>query len=62
MYPTTKFQSIWKTSNFEIKFVEKTMTDKTFEKINTKIVISIQQCTPVRNCSHFVELHIMGLN
>ena len=38
------------------------MTDKNFEKINIKIVISIQQCTPLRNFSHFVELQIMGPN
>ena len=33
-----------------------------FEKINIKIVISMQQFTPVRNFSHFVELQIMGPN
>ena len=38
------------------------MTDKNFEKINIKIVINIQQCTPLRNFSHFIELQIMGLN
>ena len=36
------------------------MNDKTFEKINIKIVISIQQCTLLQNFSHFVELQIMG--
>ena len=40
----------------------KNMTDKDFEKINIKIVISIQQFTPVRNFSHFVELQITGPN
>ena len=29
------------------------MNDKTFEKINIKIVISIQQCTPLRNLSFY---------
>ena len=38
------------------------MTDKNFEKLNIKIVISIQQFTPVRNFSHFVELQITGPN
>ena len=38
------------------------MTDKNFEKINIKIVISTQQGTPVRNLSHFVELQIMRPN
>ena len=40
----------------------KNMTDKKLKKINIKIVISIQQFTPVRNFSHFVELQIMGPN
>ena len=35
------------------------MKNKTFKKINIKIEISIQQCTPIRNFSHFVELRIM---
>ena len=38
------------------------MNDKTFEKINIKIVISVQQCTPLWNFSHFVEFQIMGAN
>ena len=38
------------------------MSDKNFEKINIKIVISIQQFTAVRNFSQFVELQIMGPN
>ena len=38
------------------------MTDKNFEKINIKIVISIQQCTPLRNFSPFIELQIMEPN
>ena len=55
MYPCTKFESIWKTSNFGTKFVQKNMTDKYFEKINAKIIISIQQCTHVQNLRHIVE-------
>ena len=62
MYPSTKFQSIWRTSDFETIFAQKYLSDKNFEKINIKIVISIQQCTPLRNFSHFVELQIMGPN
>ena len=38
------------------------MTNKNFEKINIKIVISIQQFTTVWNFRHFVELQIMGPN
>ena len=61
MYPSMKLQSIWRTSDFETKFAPINMTDKNFEKINI-IVISIQQCTPLPNFSHFVELQIMGPN
>ena len=59
MYPSTKFQSIWRTSDFETIFAQKYLSDKNFEKINIKIVIRIQQCTPLRNFSHLVELQIM---
>ena len=38
------------------------MTDKNFEKINIKIVISIQQFTPLQNFSHFKEIQIVGPN
>ena len=38
------------------------MTDKNFEKIIIKIVISKQQFTPLRNFSHFEELQIVGKN
>ena len=62
MYPSTKFQSIWRTSDFETKFAQRNMTDKNYEKINIKIVISIQQSTPLWNFSHFVELQIMSPN
>ena len=46
---------------FYLKGVEN-MTDKNFEKINTKIVISILQFAPVQNFSHFEDLQIMGPN
>ena len=36
MYPSTKFQLIWRTSDFETIFAQKYMTDKHFEKINIK--------------------------
>ena len=51
MLLSTKFQSIWKTSNFGTNFAQKNMTDKNFEKINMKIVISIEQCIPIHNFS-----------
>ena len=56
MYPCTKFQSIWKTSNFGTKFIQKNMSDKYFEKISIKFEIKIWQCTPVPNFSQFGEL------
>ena len=41
MYPCTKFQLIWRTSDFETKLAPKNVNDKHFEKINIKILISI---------------------
>ena len=38
------------------------MTDKDFEKINIKIIISKQQFTPLQNFSHFEELQIVRQN
>ena len=56
MYSCTKIQSIWRTSDFETKFAQKkkkiaqkNMADKDFQKITIKIIISIEQCTPVSN-------------
>ena len=60
MYPCTKFRLTWRTSDSEIKFAPKNFTN--FEKINMKIVISIQHCTPLRIFSHFVKLQIMVPN
>ena len=60
MYTYPKFQPIWKTSNFGIKFAQKNVTNKKFEKINIKIVIGIQQYNSVQNLSDFVELQILG--
>ena len=62
MYPCTKFQRIWKISDFETKFAQNNMNGKTFEKLNIKILISIQQCTPLRNISHLVQPQIMEPN
>ena len=41
MYPCTKFQLIWRTSDFGRKLAEENMNDGDFEKINIEIVISI---------------------
>ena len=62
MYPSTKFQSIWRTSKFGTKFLLKNMTDKNFEKINIKFEIRIQPCTLVPNFSQFEELQFLDPN
>ena len=41
MYPCTKFQLIWRTSDFGTKLPPKIMMDKTFDKINIKMEISM---------------------
>ena len=60
MYPCTKFQSFWKTSNFWTKFVQINKNDKKCKKIKIKIVISLQQCTTLRKFNQFEEIQIMG--
>ena len=41
MYTNARFQSIRTTLDFGTKFAQNYMNDKTFEKINIKIVINI---------------------
>ena len=41
MYPCTKFQLIWRTSDFGTKLAIKNMNDKNFETINIKFEIRI---------------------
>ena len=62
MYTNARFQSVRTTSDFGTRFVQKYMNDKTFEKANIKMVISILQCTPVQNFSQFEELQFFGPN
>ena len=62
MYPSTKFQSFCRTSNYGTKYAQKNMTDKKFEKINIKIVISISECIPAPNFSLFGELQVSKSN
>ena len=62
MYACTKFQLIWRTSDFWTKFAQKNLIKKNFEKVNIKIVISIQQCNPLRNFSQFEEVQITRPN
>ena len=58
MHRNPRFRSTGTTSDF----IQNYMTDRNFKKINIKIAISTQQCTPLRNFSHFVERQIMGPN
>ena len=37
MYACTKFELIWRTSDFGTKFAQKNMNDKNFEKTNISI-------------------------
>ena len=62
MYSCTKFQVIWRTSDFGTKFAQQNMNKKFFEKINVKIALSIYLCIPIRNLSQFVELHNLESN
>ena len=41
MYSCTKFQLIWRISDFGTKFAPKHVSDKNFEKINIKFEIRI---------------------
>ena len=41
MYPCTKFELIWRTSDFGTKFAQKSMNDKNFGKIKIKFEIRI---------------------
>ena len=62
MYACTKFQLIWRTSDFGTKFAQKNLIKKNFENVNIKIVISIQQCNPLRNFSQFEVVQITRPN
>ena len=41
MCPCTKFQLIWRTSDFGTNFVQKNLSDKNFGKINIKFEMRI---------------------
>ena len=41
MYHCTKFELIWRTSDFRTKFAQKNMNDKNFGKIKIKFEIRI---------------------
>ena len=60
LYPCTKLQLIWRTSDFATKLAQENMNDKKFEKIKIKFEIRIQQRRPVPNFSQFGELQFLG--
>ena len=62
MYPCTKFQLIWRTSDFGTKFAPKNVSDKNFGKINFEFEMGIWKCTPVPNFSQFRELQFLRPN
>ena len=62
MYPCTKFQLIWRTSDFGTKFAQINVNDKNLGKINIKIKIRIQQYTSVSNFSEFGKLQFLRSN
>ena len=39
MYPCSKFQLIWRTSDFGTKFAQKSINEKNYEKVNIKHLI-----------------------
>ena len=41
MYPWTKFQLIWRTSDFGMEFAQKNMNGKNFGKIKIKFKIGL---------------------
>ena len=57
MYACTKFQLIWRTSDYRTKFIQKNMNGKNFEKMNIKIVIT---CSNVPLCQ--VSVNLKNLN
>ena len=59
MYPRTKFQLIWRTSDFGAKFAQKKTLNK---RINMKFEMRIEHCTSVPNFSQFGELQFLRPN
>ena len=51
MYTNTRFWSTGTASDFGTKFVQNYLNDKTFEKINIKIAVSIQNNVPLYEIS-----------
>ena len=62
MYRCTKFQLIWRTSDFGNKFAQKNVSDKNFGKINIKYEMRIEQCTSVSKFCQFGELQFLRPN
>ena len=51
MYTNTRFWSTGTASDFGTKFAQNYLNDKTFEKINIKIAVSIQNNVPLYEIS-----------
>ena len=59
MYPGTKFQLTWRTSDFGTKFAPKNMSKNNFFKINIEFETRIKQCMSVSDFSQFGELQCL---
>ena len=53
MYPGTKFQLTWRTSDFGTKPAPKNMSEKKIKKINIEFETRIKQCMSVPDFSQF---------
>ena len=60
IYPGTKFQLIWTTSDFGTKFTQKSMSEKNSKKINIKLKTGLKQCMSVSDFSQYRELQFLG--
>ena len=59
MYPGTKFQLTWRTSDFGTKFAPKNMREKKALKINIEFEKRIKQFMSVPDFSQFGELQFL---
>ena len=59
MYPGTKFQLTWRTSDFGTKPAPKNMSEKKIKKINIEFETRIKQCMSVPDFSQFGELQFL---
>ena len=62
MYPCSKSQLIWRTSDFGTKFAQKNVNEKKIGKTNIKFELRIKQYTLVPNFSEFGEFQFLRPN